>query len=195
MESSLVRIERTRNRHSRAVLQIDTTCGEPRRTIVVRLARRLSEREEQRHIESLVRRMVTMLEQDRSRVRIDPFFPIRDDQMEEIESFVHEMNAATLRVPITKVSLRPMTSQWGSCSSRGNITLNTALLQLPRHLLEYVIIHELAHRLVKNHSRTFWAVVERACPDHKAARKELLGYRLRKGQNTTKTWETRAPGG
>ncbi|MSR87438.1 hypothetical protein EXS70_04710, partial [Candidatus Peribacteria bacterium] len=78
-----VRIERTKNRHSRAVLQNDT--------IVVRLARRLSEREEQRHIENLVRRMATMVEKDRSRTRIDPFFPVFDGQALEIESLVHHI--------------------------------------------------------------------------------------------------------
>ncbi len=169
-----VRIERTRNRHSRAVLQNDT--------IVIRLARCLSVHEEQRHIESLVRRMVKMLEQDRGRMRIDPFFPLFDGQAEEIAELVHKINAATLRVPIRRIRFRPMTSQWGCCSHHGNITLNTALLKLPRHLLEYVTVHELAHRLVKNHSWKFWAIVERAYPNAKAARRELLGYRLiRKG--------------
>lgn len=165
-----VRIERTRNRHSRAVLQ--------QNTIVIRLARRLSEREEQRHIESLVRRMTKMLERDRSRMKIDPFFPLFDGQVEEIEALVHQINDATLNVPISNIYLKPMTSQWGSCSHHGNITLNTALLKLPRHLLEYVIVHELAHCIVKNHSWKFWSIVERAFPGYRAARKELLGYRL-----------------
>ncbi|NOS67601.1 MAG: M48 family metallopeptidase [Candidatus Peribacteraceae bacterium] len=177
--SPLVRIERTRNRHSRAVLDRDM--------IVIRLARRLTSFEEQRHIESLVRRMTKMLQQDRGRVKVDPYFPIIDPstssgqaQLQEIEKLVHELNAATLRVSIRAVRLRPMMSQWGSCSHSGNITLNTALLKLPRHLLEYVIVHELAHRLVKNHSRAFWNVVESAFPNAKTARKELLGYRLQR---------------
>ncbi len=165
-----VRIERTRNRHSRAVLQQDT--------VVIRLAKNLSEREEQRHIESLVRRMVTMLQKDRTRMKIDPFFPLFDGQMQEIESLVHQINAETLRVPIGRIRLKPMTTQWGSCSSHGHITLNTALLKLPRHLLEYVIIHELAHRLVKNHSGRFWSLVERVCPGAGEARKELRDYRI-----------------
>lgn len=166
----LVRIERTRNRHSRAVLQQDT--------IVIRLAQRLSASEEQRHIESLVRRMVTMLQKDHHRIKIDPHFPLFDGQKEDIEQLVHQINATTLNVPIRRVRLRAMTSQWGSCSHSGNITLNTALLKLPRHLLEYVIVHELAHRLIKNHSQSFWNLVEQACPNAKAARRELLQYRL-----------------
>ena len=172
-----IRIERTKNRHSRAVLHQDT--------IVIRLARRLSGSEEQRHIESLVRRMTKMLEQDRNRVRVDPFFPLFDGQAQEIEALVHRINASTLNMPIRRIRLRPMTSQWGSCSHHGNITLNTALLKLPRHLLEYVIVHELAHRIVKNHSSKFWNVVETAFPNCKIARQELLNYRLIKKQQTT----------
>ncbi len=172
------RIERTRNRHSRAVVLDDTTSGELRRTIVIRLARRLSEREEQRHIESLVRRMTKMLLHDRKRVKIDPFFPLIDGQLEDVASLVHQINNATLRVPIRQVRLRAMTTQWGSCSSYGNITLNTALLKLPRHLLEYVIIHELAHRIEKNHSRAFWNLVGRFCPNVNDVRREMRGYRL-----------------
>lgn len=165
-----VRIERTHNRHSRAVLMNDT--------IVIRLARRLSEREERRHIESLVRRMVKMLERDRQRIHIDPFFPLFDGQAEEIAALVHTINAATLRVPLGRVRLKPMTSQWGSCSHRGDITLNTALLKLPRRLLEYVTVHELAHRLVKNHSRRFWSLVYRVCPFADESKRELRRYRL-----------------
>ena len=166
----VVRIERTQNRSSRAVLQQDI--------IVIRLARRLSASEEQRHIESLVRRMTKMLQHDRQRITIDPFFPLYDGQALEIEDLVDRINAETLRVPLRRIRLRPMTSQWGSCSHRGNITLNTALLKLPRHLLEYVIMHELAHRLVKNHSRKFWDLVESIFPHARASRRELLNYRL-----------------
>ncbi len=165
-----VRIEHTRNRHSRAVLQQDT--------IVIRLARNLSYPEERRHIESLVRRMVTMLKKDRSRRTVDPFFPLFDGQAQEIERLVHHINARTLNVPIGHIRLKPMKTQWGSCSSRGHITLNTALLKVPHHLLEYVIIHELAHRLVKNHSKRFWDLVESVCPGAREARKELRDYRI-----------------
>ena len=172
MPQHAVRIERTHNRHSRAVLQQDT--------IVIRLARRLSASEEQRHIESLVRRMATMLQTDRQRTVVDAYFPLSEAQKQDTERLVHRINAATLAVPIRRIRLRPMTSQWGSCSHHGDITLNTALLKLPQHLLEYVIIHELAHRLVKNHSWKFWSVVEQAYPNYKNVRRELLSYRLRK---------------
>ena len=166
------RIERTRNRHSRAVLQHET--------IVIRLARNLSVREEKSHIESLVRRMMTLLERDRRRIPIDPFFTVDEEQKISVTRLVHQLNAATLNVPIRRIRLRPMRSQWGSCSSHGDITLNTALLKLSAHLLEYVILHELTHRKVSNHSRAFWNLLESACPRARETRRELLQYRFTK---------------
>ncbi|MDQ3094007.1 MAG: M48 family metallopeptidase [bacterium] len=66
-----------------------------------------------------------------------------------------------------------MKSRWGHCSNRNDITLNTYLVQLDWKLIDYVIIHELAHTLQHNHSDKFWAVVAKFCPDYKIIRKEL----------------------
>jgi predicted metal-dependent hydrolase len=71
-----------------------------------------------------------------------------------------------------------MRSQWGSCSSSGDITLNTALLQLPQRILDYVIVHELAHRRYSGHGIRFWNLVESAYPRAREVRKELRKYRL-----------------
>ena len=162
------RIERTRNRHSRAVLEQET--------IVIRLARNLPHREEQRHIETLLRRMTTMLAQQRKKQLLSAFRPDAL-QRQRIAGLVEQINAETLRVPIRNVRLRSMRTQWGSCSSRGDITLNTALLLLPEELLRYVIIHELAHCRVRNHSKKFWDLVESVCPWMDQARRELRQYR------------------
>mgnify|MGYP002725531189 CR=1 FL=1 len=58
-----------------------------------------------------------------------------------------------------KVSLRDQKSRWGSCSAKNNISLNQKLFYLPDHLRDYVLIHELAHTLQKNHSKKFWDIV------------------------------------
>ncbi len=166
------RIERTRNRTSRAVLRNDV--------VVIRLARNLSLTEEQRHIDSLYGRMQKMVLRHRNRPTADPFFEPTREQLRHVADLVEYINAQTLRVRIGRIRIKPMTSQWGSCSSQGHITLNTALLRLPEHFLEYVIIHELAHRLVRNHSRKFWELVEHHCPDAREARRELRKYHLRR---------------
>ena len=66
--------------------------------------------------------------------------------------------------------------RWGSCSSRGVISLNVALMRLPMEYVDYVLIHELSHTRHLNHSTAFWAEVERCFPDFKSARKQLKTY-------------------
>jgi predicted metal-dependent hydrolase len=63
---------------------------------------------------------------------------------------------------VTRVTIRNQRSRWGSCSSRGHITLNFRLLLMPPEVREYILIHELMHLRQANHSRRFWRLVEEA---------------------------------
>jgi predicted metal-dependent hydrolase len=68
----------------------------------------------------------------------------------------------------TRITVRDQKSRWGSCSSRGAISLNWRLIVPDPSIAHYICIHELAHLRHLNHSRGFWNEVERWCPDYKA---------------------------
>ncbi len=71
------------------------------------------------------------------------------------------------------VKLSSARTQWGSCTTRGVVRLNWQLIRMPLPLIDYVVVHELAHLLEMNHSAAFWRVVGKACPDYARLRREL----------------------
>ena len=76
-------------------------------------------------------------------------------------------HAASMGVTFGNVTIRCQQTRWGSCSSRGNLNFNCLLMLAPEEVLDYVVVHELAHRKQMNHSALFWREVERECPDYK----------------------------
>ena len=75
-----------------------------------------------------------------------------------------------------KVSVRSQKTRWGSCSSEGHISLNWRLLAAPLPVLDYVVIHELAHLQHHNHSKAFWKLVEKYDGNHKYHRQWLRDH-------------------
>jgi predicted metal-dependent hydrolase len=71
------------------------------------------------------------------------------------------------------VSIRNQRSRWGSCARNGNIALNFRLVQMPPHVCDYVLLHELMHIKQQNHSRRFWRLVEAVCPGFRDAERWL----------------------
>lgn len=90
---------------------------------------------------------------------------------------VHK-TAGDLNLKIGRVSIRGQKTRWGSCSSKGNLSFNYNLLRFRKDVVDYVIIHELCHRIEMNHSPKFWNLVGKYCPDYKNLRKELKEHSL-----------------
>lgn len=78
----------------------------------------------------------------------------------------------------SSLRIRKMRSRWGSCSSRGAITINSMVMRLPEVLIDYIIVHELSHLEHMNHSKAFYATLARTLPGHRKLEAELRGYQL-----------------
>ena len=73
----------------------------------------------------------------------------------------------------TSITIRDQKTRWGSCSSKGNLNFNWRLIFAPEEVVDYIVVHELAHRKEMNHSRAFYNVVASVLPDYKVQEKWL----------------------
>jgi hypothetical protein len=76
-----------------------------------------------------------------------------------------------------EVTIKNTKTRWGSCSFSNNINLNLHLMRVPEHLIDYVLLHELVHTVVKNHGEKFWLLLEQCYPNSRKADKEMNNYR------------------
>ena len=88
------------------------------------------------------------------------------------------LDAATARAgtAYTRLTIRGQRTRWASCSDNGGMSFNWRLLLAPEPVLDYVVEHEVAHLEVMGHSRRFWALVERRCPDYRQHERWLRRY-------------------
>ncbi|MBQ8321649.1 MAG: M48 family metallopeptidase [Clostridia bacterium] len=122
--------------------------------------------------------ILTHLERQRQKSKNEP--PLTDNDIKELkrqariiltsktERFSEIMGLKYGRITITSAKTR-----FGSCSSKGNISYSYRLMLYPEAAVDYVVVHELAHLLEMNHSRRFYAIIEKVLPDYKE-RKKLL---------------------
>lgn len=86
--------------------------------------------------------------------------------------------ALSMGVDYGRITIREQKTRWGSCSSKGNLNFNWKLILLAPELLDYVVVHELAHRREMNHSKNFWKIVEAELPDYRERRRRLKECRI-----------------
>jgi len=104
---------------------------------------------------------------------IDNFY--KEESKECIPPLVSQW-AKQMKLTPTEVRFRKTKRQWGSCSGKNVLNFNTMLMKLPLSVIEYIIVHELAHIKHKHHQKSFWNLVEKYMPDYKQRVTELKKY-------------------
>jgi predicted metal-dependent hydrolase len=91
-----------------------------------------------------------------------------------------EFFAGQNRLQYSRIGITSARTRWGSCSAAGALNFSWRLIQAPMDAVDYVVVHELVHTVIHNHSRKFWTAVERIMPDYRERRKWLRsnGHRL-----------------
>lgn len=84
--------------------------------------------------------------------------------------------SAQMGVSPSALSFRNQRSRWGSCTSKGRLSLNLKLIGAPLEVVDSVVVHELSHLIHLNHSRDFWDLVERYAPQHRQADQWLAAH-------------------
>ena len=156
-------------------------------TVLARIPTRVSDRELKAFVENhrswILEKTAVMAEREEKRKSTPAPLPellSKTDRMKiqlKIGKRVRHYCEA-MGVTVGYVTVKNQKTRWGSCSAKGNVNFNYQLAFLPDELLDYVVIHELAHRRHMNHSRAFWAEVEKYCPDYLERREQLKEYSL-----------------
>jgi predicted metal-dependent hydrolase len=105
---------------------------------------------------------------------LEAFF--RAKARQKITPRLRQLTART-GLTCTNLRFRQMAKRWGSCTSENTIILNPEVVKLPFTLIDYVIVHELCHTKVKNHSKDFWVEVAQHCPNWLALDAQLAAVK------------------
>ena len=119
-------------------------------------------------IEKTIEKVKVRNEQEKSMPKFttEEIHNLADKALEIIPKRV-DYYAKIMGVSYGRITIRNQVSRWGSCSAKGNLNFNCLLMLCPIEVLNYVVIHELCHIREMNHSRRFWSLVERFCPEYK----------------------------
>ncbi len=142
--------------------------------LVVRAPLRISDRQIQQFIEShrnWIQKAVVRQEQRQRELAGIPTLTEKELQrlVEEARTYITERviyYASLVGVTYGRITIRKQKARWGSCSARGNLNFNCLLMLTPDEVIDSVVVHELCHRKVMNHSEAFYREVLCVCPDY-----------------------------
>lgn len=111
--------------------------------------------------------------QDYNIKNLDKFYK---NEIEKILPNIVETFSKKMDLYPTSISYRRNKRTWGSCNFKNGLNFNILLMKFPLEIMQYVVIHELSHIKHKNHSKNFWNLVEKYCPNYKQIEKEFKNF-------------------
>lgn len=111
--------------------------------------------------------------QDYNIKNLDKFYK---NEIEKILPNIVETFSKKMNLYPTSISYRKNKRTWGSCNFKNGLNFNILLMKFPLEIMQYVVIHELSHIKHKNHSKNFWNLVEKYCPNYKQIEKEFKNF-------------------
>ncbi|QKJ27000.1 M48 family metallopeptidase [Aliarcobacter cibarius] len=95
------------------------------------------------------------------------------NEIQKIIPLLVEKYSNIMQLYPTKISYRKNKRTWGSCNYKNELNFNILLMKYPMYIMEYIVVHELAHIKHKNHSKDFWNLVQKFCPNYKIIEKNF----------------------
>lgn len=165
-------------RSNRRTISLEIT---PSGQVLVRAPRHISKVEIQRFVEgksSWLAKHLQKREEDMDSLQAEGRFT--EEEIEKMLKLAKQVipekvayYARLMEVNYGRITIRKQKTRWGSCSLEGNLNFNCLLMMVPPEVLDYVVVHELCHRLEMNHSSRFWLQVENVIPNYRKLRKWL----------------------
>ena len=130
--------------------------------------------------ETFVKKKINWIKKQKEKISGKIIFKKRQIPSEKIvENFIFITTKKTIsfsqkyNLKYNKLTFKWMRSRWGSCSYKNNISLNLWMMFLPNNLIKYIILHELVHTKIKNHSKEFWIELGKICEKPRLFNKRL----------------------